>query len=72
MRTIAITCIQLYQTVFSVIIKQLFGIAASCRFSPTCSLYTQQMILKHGILKGGMMGLRRILSCNPFNRYGTV
>lgn len=72
MRQIAIHMITIYQVVLSTVMKQLFGMPAVCRFSPTCSLYTQQMIQKHGILKGGMRGLRRILSCHPFTRYGTV
>jgi uncharacterized protein len=72
MKTLALTAISLYQVFFSVILKQLFGITAFCRFSPTCSLYTKRMIIKHGVIKGGGMGIRRILSCNPFNRYATV
>jgi hypothetical protein len=42
----------------------------SCRFSPTCSDYTQQALKKHGLLKGSMLGLRRILRCNPFGGSG--
>jgi putative membrane protein insertion efficiency factor len=42
----------------------------SCRFSPTCSDYTQQAIKKHGMLKGSMLGLRRILRCHPLGGSG--
>lgn len=38
----------------------------SCRFHPTCSSYALQAIEKHGAIKGGMMGMSRILRCNPF------
>jgi putative membrane protein insertion efficiency factor len=38
---------------------------ASCRFYPTCSVYTEQAIEKHGIVKGLFYGLRRILRCHP-------
>jgi putative membrane protein insertion efficiency factor len=38
----------------------------SCRYYPTCSNYTVEAIEKHGALKGGVMGLARILRCNPF------
>lgn len=38
----------------------------SCRYYPTCSNYTVQAIEKHGALKGGVMGLARIIRCNPF------
>lgn len=72
MKHIVITIITFYQVIFSVIVKQLLGIPMICRFRPTCSLYTQQMILKHGILKGGSKGIMRILSCHPYSRYGTI
>ena len=42
----------------------------SCRFYPTCSHYTKEAILEYGLLKGGYMGLRRILKCHPFNNGG--
>jgi putative membrane protein insertion efficiency factor len=42
----------------------------SCRFVPSCSLYTLQAIEKYGLLKGGFMGARRILRCHPFSKGG--
>lgn len=72
MKQLAIFFITLYQVMFSIIVKHLLGMPAFCRFSPTCSLYTQQMIYRYGILKGGVLGLKRILSCHPFSRYGIV
>lgn len=42
----------------------------SCRYYPTCSHYTVQALEKHGVLKGGVMGVSRILRCNPFIRGG--
>ncbi len=35
----------------------------SCRYSPTCSEYTKQMIIEKGVIKGLGLGFRRILSC---------
>ena len=37
----------------------------SCRFYPTCSVYTEQAIEKHGILKGIFYGSERIARCHP-------
>ncbi|MGI6203822.1 MAG: membrane protein insertion efficiency factor YidD [Anaerovoracaceae bacterium] len=42
----------------------------TCRFYPTCSTYCIQAIEKYGVLKGGFMGFKRILRCNPFNPGG--
>ena len=42
----------------------------SCRFTPTCSVYTHQAISKYGLGKGGVMSIKRILKCNPFNKGG--
>ena len=42
----------------------------SCRFTPSCSLYTLQAIEKYGLLKGILMGARRILRCHPFSKGG--
>ena len=43
---------------------------ASCRFTPSCSLYTLQAIEKHGLLRGGWMGGRRLMRCHPFSKGG--
>lgn len=42
----------------------------SCRFIPTCSEYTYQAIERFGVLKGGLLGLGRILRCNPLFKGG--
>jgi putative membrane protein insertion efficiency factor len=42
----------------------------SCRFTPSCSLYTQQAIEKYGLLRGGFMGARRLVRCHPFSEGG--
>ena len=41
----------------------------SCRFTPTCSVYTMHAIKKYGVFKGSAMGFWRILRCNPFNKH---
>lgn len=41
-----------------------------CRFSPTCSEYTKQAILKHGSIKGGWLGIKRISRCHPYSPGG--
>ena len=41
-----------------------------CKFYPTCSEYTKQAIIKYGVIKGGFLGIVRILKCNPFSKGG--
>jgi putative membrane protein insertion efficiency factor len=42
----------------------------SCRYTPTCSVYSVEAIKKYGPFKGGWMALKRILSCNPWGGSG--
>ena len=37
-----------------------------CRHYPSCSEYTKQALEKFGLVKGGWMGVKRILRCNPW------
>ncbi len=43
---------------------------ASCRHIPTCSEYTIEAINKHGIIKGGWLGLKRLSKCHPWGTSG--
>ena len=43
---------------------------ASCRFEPTCSAYGLEAIMEHGILKGCLLILWRLLRCQPLCRGG--
>lgn len=42
----------------------------NCRFTPTCSVYSYQAIDKYGILNGGLLSLKRIFKCHPWNQGG--
>ena len=42
----------------------------SCRFTPTCSEYARQAILKHGPIKGLYLAIWRMLRCNPWGGSG--
>jgi len=41
-----------------------------CIYEPSCSQYTYEAIVRFGVLKGSLMGLARILRCNPWARGG--
>ncbi len=61
----ALALIRLYQMTLARLIP-----VSTCRFYPTCSRYTYQAIARHGLLKGALLGLWRILRCQPFSRGG--
>lgn len=42
----------------------------SCRFQPTCSNYALEALKIHGFWKGAILGVRRILRCNPWGGSG--
>lgn len=42
----------------------------ACRFTPTCSEYARQAIIKHGPFKGLYLAIRRILRCHPWGGSG--
>jgi uncharacterized protein len=56
--------IRLYQ----LLVSPLLGPA--CRYTPTCSHYSREAILKHGAFKGTWLSARRILRCHPFHPGG--
>ena len=42
----------------------------NCKFYPTCSEYAKSAIKKYGAGKGSILGIYRILRCNPFSKGG--
>lgn len=42
----------------------------NCKFYPTCSNYTIEALEKYGVFKGSLLGIKRILKCNPFTKGG--
>lgn len=53
---------------YKILISPLLG--RNCRFYPTCSEYTHEAIQKHGLLKGLLLGTKRLLKCHPFHSGG--
>ncbi len=64
MKYIAMALIRLYQLTLSPLLPP------SCRFTPTCSQYGYEAFSRFGFLKGGLLTVKRVLRCNPFNPGG--
>ena len=54
---------------YKLLISPLF-FAGACRFHPSCSDYTAEAIIVHGVARGTFMGMRRLLRCHPFGGSG--
>mgnify|MGYP003289449638 CR=1 FL=1 len=57
-------CIWIYQKILSPLKPN------CCRFTPTCSAYAKEAFLLHGVIKGAMLSLKRILKCHPWGKSG--
>ncbi len=64
MKRLILALIRFYQRYISP------GLPPSCRFYPTCSQYTYQAVERYGVVKGGWLGIKRILRCQPWNPGG--
>jgi len=61
---VLLALIRAYQLVISPVL------GPRCRHLPSCSEYTAQAVRLHGPLRGGWLGLRRIIRCNPWGSSG--
>jgi len=64
MNRFLIVLIRLYQKFLSPLKGQ------TCRFYPTCSEYTVQVLLKYGFIRGSWKSIKRISKCHPFHPGG--
>jgi len=67
MSKLLIFLIKVYKKTLSPLFK---AIGVECKYYPTCSEYTMQAIEKYGAFKGSLLGIKRILKCNPFSKGG--
>ena len=45
-------------------------LGSRCRYLPTCSEYYIDSLRTHGLIKGSILGIKRIFSCHPFKILG--
>lgn len=64
MKYVLIGLVRLYQGALSPYLPN------ACRYSPTCSQYMIEALQKHGPIRGGWLGLKRIGRCHPWGGHG--
>lgn len=64
MRALVLLLIRVYQLVLSPVL------GPTCRFEPSCSRYAAACVEHHGVLRGGLLAIRRIGRCHPWNPGG--
>ena len=67
MKKLIIFFIKIYKKIISPIFS---SCGIHCKYYPTCSDYTVQAVEKYGVIKGCLLGVKRILKCNPFSKGG--
>ena len=53
---------------YQVVVSPFLG--ANCRYNPTCSAYALEALKKFGILKGGLLSIKRVAKCHPWGGSG--
>jgi putative membrane protein insertion efficiency factor len=67
---ILIWAVQAYRWTLSPAKTFLFGPAAHCRFTPSCSRYTLDAVKTHGAMTGGWLSAKRVCRCHPWGDCG--
>lgn len=57
-------CIMIFIRGYRYFLSPLLG--NICRFSPSCSEYAIEAIQKRGLMRGGILILRRLMRCHPW------
>jgi putative membrane protein insertion efficiency factor len=62
--TVAAGAISVYQIALSPVLPR------ACRFRPTCSEYALEALKRHGVVRGTILAIRRVLRCHPLGGNG--
>jgi len=42
----------------------------NCRYTPSCSEYSQEAVMRFGVFKGSWIAVKRIVRCHPWGKSG--
>jgi putative membrane protein insertion efficiency factor len=65
----ALAAIHAYQSTLAPVYARM---GAQCRFTPTCSHYSEACIRRYGAVRGGWLSVTRVVRCGPWTPRGTV
>lgn len=63
-RRVLILVVRAYQVGLSPLLP------ASCRYTPSCSVYAVEALERHGAARGSWLAVRRLLRCHPWGGCG--
>jgi hypothetical protein len=63
-RRLLMAAVRAYQLVLSPLLPP------SCRFTPSCSAYAHEALMRHGAARGSWLAARRLARCHPWNPGG--
>lgn len=64
MRNILVFLVRIYRRAMSPLLPP------SCIYTPTCSAYAEEALIKHGAFRGTIISIKRILRCHPWHTGG--
>ena len=64
MKRIALAAVRFYQMAISP------WFPPACRYYPSCSSYAIEAIERHGVARGVLLAVKRVLRCHPLHEGG--
>ena len=64
LRELALAPLHLYRRVISP------AIGPRCRYHPSCSQYALDAVRTHGLIRGAVLAVWRVMRCNPWSHGG--